>query len=77
MPNVLQVTQSLTIEKLRSDLREDLAGYKMPTMLRVVEEIRKSPTGKVVKRILGPELFPTHAHTDVHIWKSKKTAAKL
>ena len=77
MSNVLQVTQSLTIEKLRADLREDLASYKMPTVLRVVEEIRKSPTGKVVKKVLGPELFPTQGHTDVQIWKSRTIAAKL
>ena len=49
----------LGIEKLRSDLRHRLAGYKLPTVLRIVkEEFPKSATGKVVKKKLGPEYFP-------------------
>jgi len=68
---------SLKLETLRSDLRESLAGYKMPTMLRVVNEIPKSPTGKVVKKVLGPELFPLQGHPDVQAWKARWTASKL
>ena len=49
----------LGIERLRGDLRARLAGYKMPTILRVIEgELPKSGTGKVVKKILGPKFFP-------------------
>lgn len=50
----------LGIDDLRNDARERLAGYKLPTLLRVLdEEIPKSATGKVVKKTLGPEYFPT------------------
>lgn len=68
---------SLKLETLRRDLRETLAGYKMPTMLRVVDEIPKSPTGKVVKKVLGPELFPPQGHQDVQVWKARKPTSKL
>ena len=30
-----QVLQNLSIEKLRTDLKQRLAGYKMPTVLRI------------------------------------------
>ncbi|KMU80602.1 acyl-CoA synthetases /AMP-acid ligases 2 [Coccidioides immitis RMSCC 3703] len=44
--------KKLTIYDLRRDLRSRLAGYKMPTILRVVEgELSKSATGKVVKKL--------------------------
>lgn len=49
----------LGVERLRADLRARLAGYKLPTVLRVVKgELPKSGTGKVVKKILGPQFFP-------------------
>jgi malonyl-CoA/methylmalonyl-CoA synthetase len=61
----------LSIEKLRQDLRARLAGYKMPTLLRVVEgELPKSGTGKVIKKILGPQFFPENLRTlpEVQVW---------
>ncbi|KAG9204537.1 hypothetical protein G6514_000996 [Epicoccum nigrum] len=49
----------LTIEDVRRDLRERLAGYKMPTLLRITSgELPKTATGKVQKKILGPKFFP-------------------
>ncbi|KAL5001039.1 hypothetical protein BDV10DRAFT_199604 [Aspergillus recurvatus] len=51
--------RGLSMEKLRGDLRGVLAGYKMPTVLRVVEgDIPKGATGKVQKKVLGPKYFP-------------------
>ncbi|KAK5162962.1 uncharacterized protein LTR77_011016 [Saxophila tyrrhenica] len=50
---------NLSLEKLRQDLRARLAGYKMPTILRLIKgELPKSGTGKVVKKVLGPQFFP-------------------
>jgi malonyl-CoA/methylmalonyl-CoA synthetase len=63
----------LTINDLRTDLRSSLAGYKMPTLLRVVKELRKNATGKVIKKVLVDELFPTEGHEDIQRWKSTKT----
>ncbi|KAL2867250.1 uncharacterized protein BJX67DRAFT_381264 [Aspergillus lucknowensis] len=69
----------LSLDKLRHDLRDRLAGYKMPTVLRVVEgEIPKSGTGKVQKKILGPKYFGKEYKWDpeVQVWE-RKAKAKL
>lgn len=69
--------KDLTIEQLRSDLRSSLAGYKMPTLLRVVKEIRKNATGKVIKKVLVNELFPQEGHPDIQRWTSATNQSKL
>jgi len=49
------VTHILTINDLRRDLREWLAGYRLPTLPRVINsEFPKAATGKVQKKVLGP-----------------------
>lgn len=71
----------LTIEDLRRDLRDRLAGYKLPTLLRIVSgELPKTATGKVQKKILGPRFFPPNYHVcaDVQQWvMPAKVMAKL
>jgi malonyl-CoA/methylmalonyl-CoA synthetase len=64
------ICEELSIDKLRADLRGSLAGYKMPTLLRIVKDLRKNATGKVSKKVLVQELFPTSGHPDVQAWKS-------
>jgi len=66
----------LTIDELRHDLRGSLAGYKMPTLLRVVPELRKNATGKVIKKVLVGEIF-SEAHSDIQRWTSSKAQSKL
>ena len=59
---------------LRRDLRCRLAGYKLPTLLRVLDgEIPKNATGKVVKKALGPHYSPATYQQDgrVQIWRSR------
>ncbi|KAJ5428801.1 AMP-dependent synthetase/ligase [Penicillium cf. griseofulvum] len=71
--------KSLTLAELRGDLRSRMAGYKMPTILRVVEgELPKSGTGKVQKKILGPQFFPPNYRDlpEVQVW-SRENKAKL
>lgn len=71
--------KSLTISDLRHDLRSRIAGYKMPTILRVVQgELPKSGTGKVQKKILGPQFFPPNYRelAEVQVW-SKQHHSKL
>lgn len=67
-----QLTQPLTIQRLRDDMRQSLPAYKLPTLLRVVEnELPKGQTGKVQKKILGPQLFPNpgwHDDPSVQRW---------
>jgi malonyl-CoA/methylmalonyl-CoA synthetase len=61
----------LTIQDLRRDLRSQLAGYKLPTLLRVVKgELPKTVTGKVVKKVLGTQYFPEDYRNDpaVQVW---------
>ncbi|KAJ4294359.1 hypothetical protein N0V90_008049 [Kalmusia sp. IMI 367209] len=69
----------LTIDALRSDLRARLAGYKMPTLLRIVAgELPKTATGKVQKKVLGPHYFPDDYHPDVQQWvRPSRELAKL
>jgi malonyl-CoA/methylmalonyl-CoA synthetase len=72
----------LSLDDMRSDVRSRLAGYKLPTILRVVQgEIPKGGTGKVVKKILGPQFFPPTYQGDpeVQVWSSarKEPKAKL
>ncbi|KAJ4347412.1 hypothetical protein N0V95_005461 [Ascochyta clinopodiicola] len=61
----------LTIEDVRRDLRDRLAGYKLPTLLRIaLGELPKTTTGKVQKKILGPRFFPADYETcsEVQQW---------
>jgi malonyl-CoA/methylmalonyl-CoA synthetase len=71
----------LTIADVRRDLRDRLAGYKLPTLLRVVSgELPKTATGKVQKKILGPKFFPVDYQTisEVQEWvTSPQQLAKL
>jgi malonyl-CoA/methylmalonyl-CoA synthetase len=65
----------LTLQKLRQDLRARLAGYKMPTLLRVVDgELPKSGTGKVTKKVLGPQFFPENLKElpEVQVWNREQ-----
>jgi malonyl-CoA/methylmalonyl-CoA synthetase len=63
----------LNLTRLRGDLKTSLAGYKMPTVLRVVtDEIPKSGTGKVEKKTLGPRFFPPglyHGMPEIEVWR--------
>jgi malonyl-CoA/methylmalonyl-CoA synthetase len=72
---------NLSLERLRQDLRVRLAGYKMPTILRLIKgELPKSGTGKVVKKVLGPQFFPKNyleLSGEIEAWSPPKTKAKL
>lgn len=66
---------SLSLNTLRRDLRSRLANYKAPTLLRVVPDLPKNSSGKVLKKQLATALFPESGHADVQVWK--KDAARL
>ncbi|KAH8806163.1 hypothetical protein F5884DRAFT_886761 [Xylogone sp. PMI_703] len=69
----------VTINGVRDDLRGKLPSYKLPTALRIIDgELPKGPTGKVQKKILGPEYFPVPGWkecSDVQAWKQKPDRA--
>jgi malonyl-CoA/methylmalonyl-CoA synthetase len=52
----------------------------MPTILRVIaDELPKSGTGKVAKKVLGPEFFPPGAYDqipEVQVWSAKVKPSK-
>lgn len=72
---------TLTLQQLRADLRPSLAGYKLPTVLRVVEsELPKGVTGKVQKKVLGPELIPSPGYEllpEVQVWRRPRQGGQL
>ncbi|HET6507610.1 MAG TPA: long-chain fatty acid--CoA ligase [Baekduia sp.] len=47
---VLRAPAAATPEELRAFVRERVAPYKYPRVVRVVDELPKGPTGKVLKR---------------------------
>ena len=62
----------LSLDDLRSDLRSRLSGYKMPTILRVIEgDIPKTASGKVQKKVSGPLYFPPDYERvpEVQVWQ--------
>ena len=65
--------RSLTIDDLRRDLRSRLAGYKLPTLLRLLDsELPKTASGKVQKKLLGPQLFPPgwQEMSEIQAWRN-------
>jgi long-chain acyl-CoA synthetase len=52
---VLQKGKSVTREEILSFCRENMASYKVPTEIAFVDELPKSATGKILKRVLRDE----------------------
>jgi malonyl-CoA/methylmalonyl-CoA synthetase len=51
----------------------------MPTLLRVVDgELPKSGTGKVIKKVLGPQFFPENLRElpEVQVWNHEQLQQK-
>lgn len=71
----------VTLAEVRNTLRGQIAGYKLPTVLRVVEgELPKGATGKVQKKILGPKLIPNPGYEripQVQVWRSRNQAGPV
>ena len=47
---------------LKKYLREQLANYKIPRQIHLIEELPKNATGKVLKRVLKENLKQECAH---------------
>jgi acyl-CoA synthetase (AMP-forming)/AMP-acid ligase II len=43
---------TLTVEELIEFCREKIAGYKIPRQLKIVDELPRNPSGKILKKIL-------------------------
>lgn len=49
----LEEGQTVTSDELRSHCRERIAGYKVPREVHFLDELPRSPTGKVLRRALS------------------------
>jgi acyl-CoA synthetase (AMP-forming)/AMP-acid ligase II len=43
---------SLTVEEMIDFCRDKIAGYKIPRQLKIVDELPRNPSGKILKKIL-------------------------
>ena len=50
------IRDRLTLESVREHCRRQLAGYKLPQRLEVVEALPRNSMGKVLKRALAQSL---------------------
>lgn len=73
-PSELPPKGNPLIDMLRNDLRRVLPAYELPTLLRLVDgELPKGDTGKVQKKVLGPQLFPVPGWRDLpHVQSQRK-----
>lgn len=53
---IVRRDDSITDEQIMGYARENLAGYKLPTLLRFVDELPKNASNKIVRRRLRDEL---------------------
>ncbi|KAF7717760.1 Uncharacterized protein PECH_007356 [Penicillium ucsense] len=51
----------LDLPSLRTELKKELAAYKVPTVMKRVDTIARNAMGKVNKKLLVQEYWPTHA----------------
>ena len=49
---VVEVRTPVDADDLRSHVRDRLADYKVPSVVEFVDELRRDPNGKVLKRLL-------------------------
>ena len=54
---VLEPDTSLDFDQLAGFCREHLAGFKCPKGLRVVDELPRNPSGKILKRVLRDQVL--------------------
>lgn len=49
---VLRSGETLSLEEINSHCRKHLASFKVPRDLKIVTELPRNPSGKVLKRVL-------------------------
>jgi long-chain acyl-CoA synthetase len=58
---VLRPGTNATPEEIRAFIKEKVAPYKYPRLVKLVKELPKSATGKILKRAIPPDIFqPLH-----------------
>ncbi|KAB8261334.1 hypothetical protein BDV32DRAFT_137469 [Aspergillus pseudonomiae] len=51
-------TEPLELQKLRTQLKQEMAPYKIPTVLKIVENIERNAMGKVNKKTIIQKYWP-------------------
>ncbi|GAQ03028.1 acyl-CoA synthetase family member 3, mitochondrial [Aspergillus lentulus] len=54
-------TEPLELQSLRAELKQEMAPYKIPTVLKVVDSIERNAMGKVNKKIIVRKYWPDKA----------------
>jgi acyl-CoA synthetase (AMP-forming)/AMP-acid ligase II len=54
-------TEPLELQSLRAQLKQEMAPYKIPTVLKVVDSIERNAMGKVNKKIIVQKYWPDKA----------------
>jgi long-chain acyl-CoA synthetase len=54
---VLRPGMNATSEEIRAFVKERVAPYKYPRLLKLVKELPKSVTGKILKRAISRDIF--------------------
>jgi malonyl-CoA/methylmalonyl-CoA synthetase len=75
---VSTITDSVNLFKIRKNLHDALPKYKLPTLLRILQEdelIPETSTGKVNRKMIGEKYFPLSVDgplpPDVEFWDGK------
>ena len=55
---VLRPGATVTLEEIQAHARKDIAGYKVPRSMTIVDSMPLSPVGKILKRELRKQLSP-------------------
>ncbi|RHZ48333.1 acyl-CoA synthetase [Aspergillus thermomutatus] len=54
-------TEPLELQSLRAQLKQEMAPYKIPTILKIVDSIERNAMGKVNKKIIVQKYWPDKA----------------
>ncbi|GFF30256.1 acyl-CoA synthetase family member 3, mitochondrial [Aspergillus udagawae] len=54
-------TEPLELQSLRAQLKQEMAPYKIPTVLKIVDSIERNAMGKVNKKIIVQKYWPDKA----------------
>lgn len=53
--------QTLDLQALRAELKQDMAAYKVPSVLKVVDGIERNAMGKINKKVLVQKYWPENS----------------
>lgn len=67
----------LSIHRLRKDLSHRLARYKLPTVLRIVQQMPKTALGKISKAKATKDFFGPGQKAGLQVWQPQHVKSNL